>query len=182
MVLFQTKSLVLGLVFGFLALRHTNNPTSRGQKAIRSTQVFLLEIAFWSFLAVRAECYMDARFAAVEACCRSCPQETSEWQSHKCYDIAFKHCFTKSRQLELMKVFEWTITLEHKDTALQYVNRPATTTNCWCSECPRVRAVSKCAMRSVLLARKAGNLCDIHNYVHSHCFGELSTLRKQDRW
>jgi hypothetical protein len=63
-------------------------------------------------------------------------------------------------------VFEWTITLEHKDTASQYVNRPATTTN-WC----RARAVSKCAMRSVLLARKAGNLCDIHNYVQAQMQG-----------
>jgi hypothetical protein len=68
-------------------------------------------------------------------------------------------------------VFEWTITLEHKDTALQYVNRPATTTNCWCSECLRARAVSKCAMRSVLLARKAGNLCDIHSYVQAQMQG-----------
>jgi hypothetical protein len=67
-------------------------------------------------------------------------------------------------------VFEWTIALEHKDTALQYVNRPATTTS-WCSECPRARAVSKCAMRSVLLARKAGNLCDIHSYVQAQMQG-----------
>jgi hypothetical protein len=63
-----------------------------------------------------------------------------------------------------MKVFEWIITLEHKDTALQYVKRDRFSGQ-YDELLHRARAVSKCTMRrSVLLVRKASNLCGMYSY------------------